>query len=525
MKKIFYMAAVLSFILMGCSPDNINNNINTSSQITAGTYKCEILMEGGSGRASVESPANITVSDSGEIEATLIWSSPNYDYMIVNETKYLNEAQEGDNSLFTIPVPSFDTEFSAIGDTLAMSTPHEIEYTFTVLSPGKNISEKESSTENISNNTDISENINSINIDALTYNGSLKLNHAKEYSVDFYVDSNSNNYALFSIGNDSDIQYFIKQINSVPKQQLITNEKNIHNAENIKFLENVDKTYLVSTSVMDLIVNIDALNFISLSGTKATDWSIEEAVYAMESGSISYAGKYSAPDYELLLTSKCNLAIENTMIYHNPEVKEKLETLGIPVLVERSSYEKNPLGRLEWIKLYGLLYDRYDEALALYEDQENRVNSIDNSEISGLKIAFFSVTSNGSINVRVPGDYISTMIEMAGGIYVPQDLNQSSNSALSTMTITMEDFYLSAANADIIIYNSTIEGEISTIDELIGKSSIFEKFDAVKNGKVYCIDKNYFQHTTKIADFVEDIRNIIHENDTVLSTINKLSIN
>ena len=83
---------------------------------------------------------------------------------------------------------------------------------------------------------------------------------------------------------------------------------------------------------------------ISLSGTKADGWYIDEAKEALESGAVSFAGKYNAPDYELILSKKCDLALESTMIYHNPEVKEKLEEFGIPVLVEHSSYESHPLG-------------------------------------------------------------------------------------------------------------------------------------------------------------------------------------
>ena len=75
-----------------------------------------------------------------------------------------------------------------------------------------------------------------------------------------------------------------------------------------------------------------------------------------------YVGKYSAPDYETILSQGCNLAIESTMIYHSPEIQEKLETLGIPVLVERSSYESHPLGRMEWMKLYGCLLYTSDAA-------------------------------------------------------------------------------------------------------------------------------------------------------------------
>ena len=94
-----------------------------------GTYTCEVTLEGGSGRATVESPAALTVAD-GKMTATIVWSSPNYDYMIVDGEKYLPTNTEG-NSTFEIPVAALDTPLDVVGDTVAMSTPHEIEYTLT----------------------------------------------------------------------------------------------------------------------------------------------------------------------------------------------------------------------------------------------------------------------------------------------------------------------------------------------------------------------------------------------------------
>lgn len=93
----------------------------------------------------------------------------------------------------------------------------------------------------------------------------------------------------------------------------------------------------------------------------------------MENGEISYAGKYSAPDYERIVSANCGLAIENTMIYHTPEVKEQLEKFGIPVLVERSSYESDPLARMEWVKLYGILFDKEAEAETFFNEQVQRI--------------------------------------------------------------------------------------------------------------------------------------------------------
>ena len=94
-----------------------------------GSYTCEVTLEGGSGRATVESPAALTVAD-GKMTATIVWSSPNYDYMIVDSEKYLPTNTEG-NSTFEIPVAALGTPLSVVADTVAMSTPHEIEYTLT----------------------------------------------------------------------------------------------------------------------------------------------------------------------------------------------------------------------------------------------------------------------------------------------------------------------------------------------------------------------------------------------------------
>ena len=99
------------------------------SAVEDGSYTIELTMEGGSGRASIQSPAQLAIAD-GAATATLEWSSPNYDYMLVNGEKYLPVNTEG-NSVFEVPVEALDAPLTMIGDTVAMSTPHEVEYTVT----------------------------------------------------------------------------------------------------------------------------------------------------------------------------------------------------------------------------------------------------------------------------------------------------------------------------------------------------------------------------------------------------------
>mgnify|MGYP000131140598 CR=1 FL=1 len=131
----------------------------------------------------------------------------------------------------------------------------------------------------------------------------------------------------------------------------------------------LDNIYLAATSAMSLFSSLDALDDIKFSSLQASGWYVDAAKQAMENGDIVFAGKYSEPDYELLVNSGCNLAIESTMILHTPKVQEMIEQMGIPVFTDRSSYENHPLGRTEWIKVYAEMVDKRDEAKEFFDEQ------------------------------------------------------------------------------------------------------------------------------------------------------------
>ena len=272
----------------------------------------------------------------------------------------------------------------------------------------------------------------------------------------------------------------------------------------------IENIYLVSTSAMDPIISIGGLDSVALSGTQAENWYLDAAKTAMKNGEIAYAGKYSAPDYETILAADCGLAIENTMIYHTPEVKDQLEKFGVPVLVERSSYESNPLARMEWVKLYGILLEKTDEAEKIFEDAVRRVAPLESEAPTGKTAAFFSITSNNLATVRKGGDYVAKMIEMAGGTYVFADLTDSGNN-LATVNISLEDFYAGAKDADVLFYNSTIEGEIRTIDELVARCPMLADFKAVQNGSVWCTAQSLFQQSMELPDLILDMNKVFTE--------------
>lgn len=331
-------------------------------------------------------------------------------------------------------------------------------------------------------------------VSGLEYERSMELSYAEEFSVDYYKGG----YALITIA-DSDKFLIVPEGKEAPENM----------EENIAVLKQpLNNIYLVATSAMDFFVSLDGLESIRLSGTNENGWYIEEAKKALKDVSILFAGKYNAPDYELILGENCSLAVESTMIYHTPEVKEKLEQFKIPVLVERSSYESHPLGRTEWIKLYGVLLGKEEEAERLFKEQEERMETVLSEKNTGKTVAFFYITTNGLANVRKSNDYVSKMIELAGGRYIFENLGEDDN-ALSTVNMQMEEFYAKAKDADYIIYNSAIDGELQTIDQLLEKSSLLKDFKAVKNGNVWCTGKNLFQESTGLGVMIEDIHKML----------------
>lgn len=341
-------------------------------------------------------------------------------------------------------------------------------------------------------------------IKGLTFDHSMELTYAEQFSVDYYKDG----YALITIAEEG--QFLV-----VPEGKEAPKDLDPKIAVIQKPVENI---YLVATSAMNLFCALDALDHISLSGTDADGWHIEEAKKALENGSISFAGKYSAPDYELILDKKCSLAVESTMIYHTPEVKEKLEQFGIPVLVEHSSYESHPLGRTEWLKLYAVLLDKEKEAEQLFQQQAEKLEKIQDSRNTGKTVAFFYINSVGAANVRKSNDYVAKMIDLAGGEYIFRNLGEKDN-VLSTMNMQMEEFYASAKDADYIIYNSTIDGELTDISQLLAKSSLLGDFKAVKDGNVWCTEQNLFQETLELGTMIEDIHTMLTSEDETLDSL------
>ena len=334
----------------------------------------------------------------------------------------------------------------------------------------------------------------------LVYEKTMELKYAENFQVDYYEGG----YTMLLLPMEHTkflvVPEGMEEPSGLEKDIIVLNRP-------------IQNLYVVASSVMDMFQELDSLDTIAFSGQKEENWYIEGAKKAMQEGKMQYAGKYNQPDYERIVSGNCSLAIENMMISHAPEVKEKLNEFGIPVMIERSSYETHPLGRVEWVKFFGSLLGKENEAEQIFQKQEEILKKVTGEEKTGKTVAFFFVTSNGMIQVRQSNDYIPKMIELAGGTYVFSDLGEDSTKR-STINMQVEEFYNGAKDADFLIYNSSIDGGVKNLEQLLEKCDVLKDFKAVKEGNVWCTTNNMYQQSLSIGYLMEDIYKMLREQES-----------
>lgn len=332
----------------------------------------------------------------------------------------------------------------------------------------------------------------------LKYKSSMELQYAKNFSVDDYEGG----YKILKTMDGT-------QILVVPEEKEVPDGigKDV-----VVVKQPVKNLYVVSSSIMDIFSKLDAMDTIRLSSQKEEDWYVQDAKDAMERGDILYAGKYSKPDYELIVSENCSLAIENTMITHSPEVSEMLADFDIPTMIEYSSYESHPLGRVEWVKFFGALIGKDELAQKIFNEEVRLVDEVTSVEKTDKTVAFFYVTSNGLIQVRSSSDYVPKMINLAGGNYIPTNIGDP-DSKRSTVSMQIEDFYDQAKDVDFIIYNSSIDGGIGSVQELLDKCAVLKDFKAVKEKNVWCTTNDMYQQSMSIGYLIHDMHAMLQGKD------------
>lgn len=335
----------------------------------------------------------------------------------------------------------------------------------------------------------------------LVHTGGLTLRWATGFTVDLYEEDR----ALACIADGT--RYLFVPAGDTPQGI----------AGDVTVLERpLSNIYLASSSTLCLFAALGAVNCVSHVSVTQETCTVEAFTQAIASGDIVYGGKYSAPDYEAFLNGGCRLAVENTMIYHTPEVREKLMQLGVPVIVEQSSLESAPLGRLEWIMLWGAMLDKVSAAQEVLDRQAQLIADVEArvaAQPLACTVAFFYINANGAAVVRKPGDYVAKMIAMAGGTYAFAQLAGADENRSSSTTLEMEAFYAQAKDADVIIYNSTVAGRLKGLDELVALNPLLADFKAVKNRRAWCCEQNVYQQMTATGEVVADLHEAIADTD------------
>lgn len=271
----------------------------------------------------------------------------------------------------------------------------------------------------------------------------------------------------------------------------------------------VENVMLASTTQGCMMRGIDAFDAITAVTTEQDTWTIEEIADGIGNGTITFVGDNDAPDYELIKTLNPNLVFVYSGDYGLQDMMTKLDELGINYVVCNEYLEEDPRGRMEWLKLYGAIFDKEDEAQTVFDQAMTNIDTVveEASKEEAPTVAWAKVYS-GKVYVAEPDSFVAKMIELAGGDYIYKDADVGSG------TVTLEEFYASAKDADILIYSLGITYSPS-LEYVVGQAPVLEGLSAVQNQKVWCLGTDYWQSLDKADELIEDLYSIFHGDGTV----------
>lgn len=317
-----------------------------------------------------------------------------------------------------------------------------------------------------------------------------------KYATKFNVEYLDNDVKVVTDGAD-------KKLLLVPK-----GGKKPEGYDNIPVINTpINNVLLCSSMQTSLIRPLDVFNSVGAVTTYDVDKGhIDEINDRMKSGSITYVGKNTALDYELIKSKKPEVAfIISTDV---AKLGTKFEELGIPYVVESSSLENHPLGRMEWIKFMSLFYNKEAEADKHLEKAEDTVKRV-SEKVKGKDkpVVTAGVIHDGKFSVRVGGSYQSKMYDIAGGDYTFKDFEINKTGAAS---ITNEEFYAKSSNADIYVFEGMGKTRPETISEFVKQAPIIENMKSIKSGELWSSQPWWSQSVDKLDEIIEDLAAIFY---------------
>ena len=289
-----------------------------------------------------------------------------------------------------------------------------------------------------------------------------------------------------------------------------------------------------SASTMALINAMDALSKVPMT-TADTTWRIQEIKDAIDKGTVKEVGKYSKPDYEQIISigaeKHVTFAVFSTMLDSVPDVYDQLtKTCNLRIMRDQSSYESHPLGRTEWIKIYGEIFDMRDKSDAVFNGQVEILNettskiNVPEAERKTVLI-FYTTSTKDTFYVRNAADYVTELVNLGGGKQVAEiGPGKSGNTKM-----TQESFIQECSQADYVLYNWTSgasgvkdESLQGLIDARLG--DWFKAFKAYKEGNVWRTSNDFYQKMDKMGEMVADIYKMLYGENVsdTLTYVNRL---
>ena len=329
--------------------------------------------------------------------------------------------------------------------------------------------------------------------------GTLVFSHEEElqYATRFTLTRYHNGYSVFRIpGIDPEKSYLI-----VPQGQPVPEKL----SENTVVLQQpIDRICFSSGSLASLAEALGAVECIATVGIKKDNWILDPIVEGMENGEILYSGSYKTPDFEMMLKQGIQLEIDSSMLVNYPDIIDKYEELGIPCLIEDSSKESHPLGRMEWIKLLGAILGKDEAAKKYFSEQAARVEALEKTADTQKTAALFYIGEK-AVYVRNAGDYVPKMLDLAGGKNICADLNPKQG---GNQKMDFEEFYIRCKDADYLFW-VVMSCPYTTIEELIAYNELFAEFKAVKNGCVFTSRRGFAQCSADMADVILEMNSLL----------------
>ncbi len=258
------------------------------------------------------------------------------------------------------------------------------------------------------------------------------------------------------------------------------------------------------TTIPPLLKVLGVVNSVVGVTAPKKDWYIKEIREQMNEGKTFYIGEYKSINYELLKALKPDIFFAGE--WENTEI---LKEINLPFAVVCEYREKNPLGRLEWIKFFSAFYNKENIAIDFFKKVENRVNEII-KKVSKVKekpkVLWGFVSLNQMAYVPRGDSYVAKMIEMAGGDYVFKNFTAS-----GTGPISLEEFYRQGKKADIFISTGTLPNYgITSISKFLLRHPMLKDLKPIKEGKVWCFQPWYWESIDKTDEIINDLAAIFH---------------